>query len=152
MVKLQELVQSGLRPDQVTIVSSLSICTSDITVREIHGYILRNGLECISEICNILISMYGKFGRIEEARRIFKKTIRPDNVAWNALISSYAQNGYFDESIQLLRDMKHGGLNADVVTYCGIVSSLAQNNMPNDAVRLFNRDVGFGIETRRCDL
>ncbi|KAF5199996.1 Pentatricopeptide repeat-containing protein [Thalictrum thalictroides] len=145
IVKVQDMVQSGLRPDPVTIVSVLSICTSVPTVREIHGYVLRNRYESTCEICNTLISMYGKYGRVEEAHHIFNKTDRADNVAWNALISSYAQNGDFEKSKRLLWEMKIRGFDADIFTYSGIISSLVQNKMPNDAMRIFSEMLNLGL-------
>ncbi|XP_058095537.1 pentatricopeptide repeat-containing protein At5g16860-like [Magnolia sinica] len=146
MVKVRELVESGLRPDNVTIVSTLMICSSDATCRELHGYVIRNGFESTSVVCNSLISVYGKCGRIKEAQCLFGNSIRPDKVAWNAMISSYAQNGYFRESIQLLREMKLAGFDLDVITYSGIISSLSQNGQLDEAMRIFEEMLSLELK------
>ncbi|XP_043700291.1 pentatricopeptide repeat-containing protein At5g16860-like [Telopea speciosissima] len=146
MMKVRELVQSGLRPDAVTIVNTLSVCDTDLTVREMHGYVLRNGHESIATICNCIISMYGKCGRTEESRLLFSRMLKPDKVAWNAVISSYAQNGCFEESIRLLRDMNLSGFDADVITYSGIISSLSQNGQPSEAVQIFIEMLDVGLK------
>ncbi|KAL5707504.1 hypothetical protein ACHQM5_018400 [Ranunculus cassubicifolius] len=144
--KVKELMKSGLRPDRVTILNVLSICSSVRVVREIHGYSVMNGYESSNEVCNTLISMYGKYGRIEEARSMFNRISTPDNVAWNALISSYAQNGYFEESKRLLMEMKVSGFDADVVTYSGIISSLCHNTMSTEALSVFMEMLGFKLK------
>ncbi|KAJ4980736.1 hypothetical protein NE237_031573 [Protea cynaroides] len=146
MMKVRELMQSGLRPDAVTIVNTLSVCETDSTVREIHCYVLRNGHESIATICNCIISVYGKCGRTEESSLVFSRMLKPDKVAWNALISSYAQNGCFEESIRLLRDMNLAGFEADVITYSGIISSLSQNGQPNEAMRIFVEMLDVGLK------
>ncbi|OVA00110.1 Pentatricopeptide repeat [Macleaya cordata] len=146
MDKFCKLVRSELRPDQVSIISALSICSSATTVRELHGYSLKSGYESNPTVRNSLISMYGKFGRTEEAHFVFNYAVKPDKITWNALISSYAQNGYFEKSRELLQDMKDSGFDSDVVTYSGIISSLAQNDQSNEAMNLFIEMVDLGLK------
>ncbi|KAL5989699.1 hypothetical protein ACLOJK_010592 [Asimina triloba] len=137
MVTVREMANSGLKPDPVTLVCASTICSSAATCREIHGYVMRNGLELTPMVSNSLISMYGKCGRTKEARLLFDNSIPPDNVAWNSVISSYAQNGCFRESIQLLREMKLAGFVPDAITYSGIISSFSQNGQSHEAMRIF---------------
>lgn len=146
LVKVEELVRSGLRPDHVTIVSALSICSSIEMLREIHGYAIRSGYDHTSPVRNSLISGYGKCGRVEEGRWLFDKSVCADNATWNAIISSYAQNGHFEESIRLLRDMKLLGFDSDVVTYSGIISSFSQNGRPEQAVGVFEELLNSGLK------
>ncbi|XXG67489.1 hypothetical protein AAC387_Pa06g0827 [Persea americana] len=146
IVKVQELVRSGLRPDHVTIISALSMCSSVEMLREIHGYAITSGYDCISAVHNSLISMYGKCGRVQEFRWLFDNSTCTDNATWNAAISSYAQNGRFEESLKLLRDMKLVGFNSDVVTYSGIISSFSQNGQSEQAMRIFKELMSSGLK------
>ncbi|XP_020597769.1 pentatricopeptide repeat-containing protein At5g16860-like isoform X2 [Phalaenopsis equestris] len=145
--KLSEMIGCGFKPDQVTVISILTFCSAiDIVVREVHGFVLRNGIESAPMIQNALISAYGKCGLTEDAQRIFNGLVWKDKVTWNALIASYAQNGLFEESLQLLRDMKVCSFDLDVVTYSGIISSLTQNNMSNEAMVVFNELLNDGLK------
>ncbi|XP_020245821.1 pentatricopeptide repeat-containing protein At5g16860-like [Asparagus officinalis] len=147
MKKAREMVRNGFMPDEATIVSLLKISSIDEDiVREVHCYILRQGHESIKIIKNALISAYGKCDRVNEAGRIFDSLNEKDRVSWNAMISCYAQNGLFDESIDLLRDMQVSGLNVDVVTYSGIISSLSQNNLSNEAMKVFKELLSEGLK------
>ncbi|XP_077252225.1 pentatricopeptide repeat-containing protein At5g16860-like [Tasmannia lanceolata] len=145
MIKVQELVKSGLRPDHVTITSALSI--RSLNVREIHGYVIRNGYESASTIRNSLISVYGKCRKLRESQWLFYNSVQStDKVAWNAMISCHAQNGCFDESINLLRNMKLSGLDLDVITYSGIISSFSQNGQSDGAMRIFDELLSSGLK------
>ncbi|KAF8409076.1 hypothetical protein HHK36_005148 [Tetracentron sinense] len=146
MVKVQELIQSSLRPDAVTMVNALSVCTSAATIREIHCYVVRNGHDSTPSVRNSLISKYGMCGQTEEAHLVFNKVFRPDKVAWNAVICSYAQNGCFKESIQLLREMNLAGFDSDIVTYSGIISSLVQNDYADEAMETFTEMLNLGLK------
>ncbi|KAK8918598.1 Pentatricopeptide repeat-containing protein [Platanthera zijinensis] len=47
----REMIRSGLKPDQVTIISILALCsTIDTVVREAHGFVLKNGMEALSSL------------------------------------------------------------------------------------------------------
>ncbi|KAI0492087.1 hypothetical protein KFK09_026352 [Dendrobium nobile] len=145
---LSEMIENGLKPDQVTIISILTFCsTIDIVVREVHGFVLRNGVETAAPmIQNALISAYGKCGMTEGAQRIFNGLVWKDKVTWNALIASFAQNGLFEESLQLLRHMKVCRLDLDVVTYSGIISSLTQTSLSNEAMMVFDELLNAGLK------
>ncbi|MQL97895.1 hypothetical protein Taro_030597 [Colocasia esculenta] len=146
LVKVREMAgNGGLSPDDVTLVSALAVCFSAESVEEVHGYAIRNAFESTPTVSNALISAYGKCGRVGEARRVFNTSILRDKVSWNALISCYAQNGFFEESMQLLQDMRASGLDADVITYSGVISSLAQNDKPHQAMQIFKELLEVGL-------
>ncbi|PRQ36025.1 putative pentatricopeptide [Rosa chinensis] len=65
-----EMLQQGLRPDKVTMLSAISACaqlSDSLTGKCCHGYVLRNGLEGWDTICNAMIDMYMKCGLQEMA-------------------------------------------------------------------------------------
>ncbi|KAK4766676.1 hypothetical protein SAY87_008318 [Trapa incisa] len=64
----------GNRPNAITVACALSACGHSGTLqlgKEIHGYILRNGLAVDSYLSNSLTDMYGKCGSLNEAMMIF---------------------------------------------------------------------------------
>ncbi|XP_072999066.1 pentatricopeptide repeat-containing protein DOT4, chloroplastic [Typha latifolia] len=144
--EVRTMFESGLKPDQVTIIGIIMLCSVAMVVREVHGYVLRMGFDQDSMVLNSLISAYGKCGRVVEACRTFNGSTGKDRVTWNAIISAYAQNGLFEESIQLLRDMKLSCLDVDVVTYSGIISSLSQNGLSSEALAVFKELVSTGLK------
>ena len=136
----------GLFPDQVTLITALTVCLVWKTVKELHGHAVKSELLFReSTVQNALISAYARCGRVREAGLIFKFSSILDGVSWNALISGYAKNGFFEDSFLLLEEMETLGIEADVVTYSGIVSSLAQAGRPEEALKAFQRLLRSGL-------
>ncbi|XP_050376289.1 pentatricopeptide repeat-containing protein At1g18485 [Argentina anserina] len=103
-----QMKQSGLDPDSFSIGSLLLACARLKHLqygKEIHGFVLRNGLELDSFIGISLLSFYIQCGRLSTARALFDKMEHQNAVAWNAMISGYSQMGLPDESLDLFRKM-----------------------------------------------
>lgn len=77
-------------------------------------------LNLISDVfvSNSLVTMYGKFGYLEDAVKVFDKMPQRNLVTWNAMILGVLENGCFRESIDLFVEllMSEEGLVPDVVT------------------------------------
>ncbi|KAK2640870.1 hypothetical protein Ddye_022633 [Dipteronia dyeriana] len=50
--------------------------------------------------------MYGKSGKIDDARRVLDDMICRDSVSWNSLIAGYFENGFVDQAIVLFKHMR----------------------------------------------
>ncbi|XP_042059214.1 pentatricopeptide repeat-containing protein At1g26900, mitochondrial-like [Salvia splendens] len=71
-----------------------------------------------------LISMCGKHGRVQAARRIFDENdVKRDVVLWNCLIDGYARTGLLEEAMELLRLMKDHGVRPNSSTVAGFLSA-----------------------------
>ncbi|CAA7390634.1 unnamed protein product [Spirodela intermedia] len=132
---LLQMQREGLRPDEFTISTVLPFCTADSTGRwlprgrEIHGFVLRNGLGLGSELdCYIgscLIDMYSKRGSAKLGRFIFDRIAWKNVVAWTAMISGYVQSGELEEGLILFRMMQHkAGVAPNKVTLLGILPAI----------------------------
>jgi pentatricopeptide repeat protein len=57
--------------------------------------------------------MYGKYGKVKDAEKVFKSSKDETSVScWNAMVASYMQNGIYIEAIKLLYQMKATGIKA----------------------------------------
>lgn len=132
---LLQMQREGLRPDEFTISTVLPFCTADSTGRwlprgrEIHGFVLRNGLgsgsELDSYIGSCLIDMYSKGGSAKLGRFIFDRIARKNVVAWTAMISGYVQSGELEEGLILFRLMQHRARVApNKVTLLGVLPAI----------------------------
>ncbi|EFJ26278.1 hypothetical protein SELMODRAFT_98472 [Selaginella moellendorffii] len=61
--------------------------------------------------------MYGKCGSVEEARKVFDGIKNRDAVSWTSMISSYANNGFCDEALDLYQQMDADGIQPDSITF-----------------------------------
>lgn len=122
----QQLQQEGIEPDHVTFLSVLKACTSIEALDQgklIHTCIIEIDLESDMFLCCTLIDMYAKCGSLEVAHRLFNKTSMRNIVIWNVLITGYAQHGHSLKAFQLFEQMQHEGMEADNVTFVGILKA-----------------------------
>ncbi|XP_020574133.1 pentatricopeptide repeat-containing protein At1g09190-like, partial [Phalaenopsis equestris] len=104
-----EMWESGMDPDEATIVTILPICArlgnSDLG-RKIHFYAEQRGLLIsASNVGNSLIDMYSKCGDLENARKVFDEMPQPDVVTWNTMINGLAINGHGLLGLQMFDEM-----------------------------------------------
>ncbi|KAI5065656.1 hypothetical protein GOP47_0020351 [Adiantum capillus-veneris] len=91
-----------------------------------QGYVLHNiaaciGLEDDDYLANPLISMYGRCGALLDACAVFDSTVTPNVVSWTALITCFVMNGHDRGALQIFRDMKNSGMEANRVTFLTVL-------------------------------
>ncbi|PKI67825.1 hypothetical protein CRG98_011798, partial [Punica granatum] len=106
-----------------TLVSSCSSLENDITGRQVLGHIMKSGLERYTSVANSLISMFGSFGGIREARYIFNHVIERDTISWNAIISANVSNGHYKESLSLFHQMRFSHENLNPTTLSTLLTA-----------------------------
>ncbi|XP_043712414.1 pentatricopeptide repeat-containing protein At2g34400 [Telopea speciosissima] len=119
---------AGFEPDEMTLVSVLGACgdLGDLSLgRWVEGLVEDQKIELNSFVGSSLIDMYGKCGDLDSARKVFNKILKKDIVAWNAMITGYAQNGASDEAIRLFHHMRAAGVDPDKITLIGVLSACA---------------------------
>ncbi|KAI3424542.1 uncharacterized protein J3R85_010552 [Psidium guajava] len=90
-------------PNDVTFVGLLHFITNNNLVKEgemIHEYCLKTGFCSELNVSNSLITMYAKFGTMENSLKIFEELNYREIISWNALISGYTQNGRCQEAVE----------------------------------------------------
>ncbi|XP_016500576.2 pentatricopeptide repeat-containing protein At1g18485-like [Nicotiana tabacum] len=103
-----EIMGSGLLPDWFTIGSLLFACShlkQLLCGTQIHGFVLRNGLETDMSTGVSLVSFYMNCGKPELAQLLFDRIEDKNIVSWNVMIAGYLQNALPDKALFLFRDM-----------------------------------------------
>lgn len=86
----RKMEEEGGEPDERTLVSVLGACAhlGDLkTGRLLEEIAIKKKIELSTFLGSKLISMYGKCGELDSARRVFNQMIKKDRVAWNAMIT-----------------------------------------------------------------
>ncbi|PIA49065.1 hypothetical protein AQUCO_01300125v1 [Aquilegia coerulea] len=133
---------SGVKANEYTISKLLQACWKLETLNEgkqIHGYIIRHGLESNSVICNTLINMYTKNGKLELARTVFDLMQKPTSTSWNSMISGYAQNNFLEEAWQLFSKMELSETKPDLVTWNCLLSGHFLHRAYEKVLMIFQR-------------
>ncbi|KQK12902.2 hypothetical protein BRADI_1g06766v3 [Brachypodium distachyon] len=122
------LLALGIKPNAVMVASTLPACASMAAMRigqELHGYVLKNAYEGRCYVESALMDMYSKCGRLDLSHYMFSKMSAKDEVTWNSMISSFAQNGEPEEALDLFRQMIMEGVKYNNVTISSILSACA---------------------------
>ncbi|CAI0629202.1 unnamed protein product [Linum tenue] len=118
---------NGVVFDPVTYTTALSFCSRNEEFRfglQLHSSIVKSGLDCETFVGNALISLYCRWERLSEARRMFDEMPSKDLVSWNAIISGYSQGGIQGlEAISMFVETIRRGIDPDHVLLTGTVSA-----------------------------
>lgn len=144
-----EMERNGIDPDDFTLGSVLSSCANLASLEEgaqFHGRAVVSGLISFLTVSNALVTLYGKCGSVEEARRLFNEMNIRDEVSWTALVSGYAQFGNAGETIDLFERMVADGLKPDGVTFIGVLSACSRAGLVEKGYQYFDSMVKqYGI-------
>ncbi|XP_057827674.2 pentatricopeptide repeat-containing protein At4g21065 [Cryptomeria japonica] len=122
MKLLMQMRHAGMQPDHVTYVAALRSCSGVLEWgRQIHGYVVGSGLQWNVVVCNSLINMYAKCGKLESACKVFDKMPQRDLVSWNTIIGGYAQNGDNEEALEVFCEMYKAGEKPDYVSFTSVL-------------------------------
>ncbi|KAK7305044.1 hypothetical protein VNO77_42943 [Canavalia gladiata] len=119
----------GVKMDKVTVSSVLPVCaqTNDvISGLLIHLYVIKHGLEGDVFVSNALINMYSKFGRLQDAQRVFDCMRVRDLVSWNSIIATYEQNNDPTTALGFFKRMQFVGIRPDLLTVVSLASIFGQ--------------------------
>lgn len=128
-------VESNEKPDEVTIVSTLSACTAMKNLelgRKIHDYV-KSRLESTPIISSALLDMYAKCGSLSEARKIFYEIPTKNVICWTSMVSGYINYGKLDEARELFERVPI----KDVVLWTAMINGYVQYNRFDEAMALF---------------
>ncbi|KAI3756132.1 hypothetical protein L1987_55946 [Smallanthus sonchifolius] len=111
----KEMGKEGVRKNSFTFSSVLRACakiSDDGNCGEqVHANAIKLGLASKGYVQCGLVNMYGKFGLVQHAKRVFNVNgSRRNRACWNAMLSSFVQNGCLIEGIKFLYQMKAAGV------------------------------------------
>ncbi|XP_027103935.1 pentatricopeptide repeat-containing protein At4g25270, chloroplastic-like [Coffea arabica] len=138
------MVREGLEPDSVTLSSLISSVSSSRLGTQIHGWVLRHGIEWDLSTANSLIAFYSNCNKLEEARWLFEHMPEKDLISWNSIIFAHSRNA---EALFYFEQMVEANASPDAITFVSLLSACARMGLVEDGQRLFRMmrsDYGVG--------
>lgn len=126
----------NIQPDRYTLPCVLKACSVSENMwlgLQIHAPIVKNGLDSNLYTGNGLVAMYGKCGFLAEARQALDEMPRRDVISWNSMVAGYAQNGSFDDALEVCKEMNFLGLKLDAGTMASLLPAVTNTCMENVA-------------------
>lgn len=142
MLVYNEILVSGIKPDRYTFPFLLSAISKAMAISEgiqVHGVVVKMGLEKDLFVRNSLIHLYAECGEIDIGRKVFDKMTERNVVSWTSLINGYAGKGLAKEAVSLFFEMVEAGAEPNSVTVVCVVSACAKL-----------KDLGLGKRVCAC--
>ncbi|KAL5097594.1 hypothetical protein RYX36_001921 [Vicia faba] len=136
-------VMSLVKPNAVAFTSVLVSCSEKldfVTGKQVHCVAFRRGFTFDTQLCNVLLDMYAKCGKISLARSVFDGIRRKDVISWTCMIDAYGRNGCGNEAIELFQNMREEGneVMPNSVTFLSVLSACDHSGLVEEGKKCFN--------------
>lgn len=119
-----DMIRSNVAYDSLTLVVILSAVASTNNLelgKQIHGLVIKSGLDQVVFVANSLLNMYIKSDSMHNAIRVFNEMKEVDLISWNTLISGCAVSGGEEESVGMFIDLLRSSLVPDQFTIASVL-------------------------------
>ncbi|KAH7443629.1 hypothetical protein KP509_02G042700 [Ceratopteris richardii] len=120
------MLNDGFSPDVQTF-SFILMVSGMIGDKEwgwyIHSELEKKGLFQASALGNMIVDMYAKCGSFPSAQTVFFKISDQDLVAWNALVTGFAEHGHAHEALHWFEHMSTKGIFPNTITFLGALKA-----------------------------
>lgn len=141
----KQMQQEGVMPNMATFISVLDACANEAVIiegRRLHACFAGSGFESDLVLGTALINMYGKYGELDHAWRIFSQMPERNTVSWNGMITAYALHNQAKHALVLFDQLMQEGVMPDKFIFVSMLSAHATKEDLADGKRIHSRLVG----------
>ncbi|KAF9624821.1 hypothetical protein IFM89_014206 [Coptis chinensis] len=95
---------------------------------KVHCDVMKFGFEWEPYVCTSLVTMYGRFMQVGDAKRVFDGVLDKEIILWNAMISTCIFSNYGHQALENYIEMRFSGLQSDHFTITNILSTCGTIN------------------------
>ena len=124
-----QMVVMGIVPDKFTFPFLLSACSKIMALSEgvqVHGAVVKMGLEEDIFVRNSLIHFYAECSKVDLGRKVFDTMLERNVVSWTSLINGYVGKDLAKEAVSLFFEMVDAGVQPNPVTMVCVISACAK--------------------------
>ncbi|XP_031266498.1 putative pentatricopeptide repeat-containing protein At1g56570 [Pistacia vera] len=140
-----QMESEGFCPNCFTFTSIIAACANLAVLRcgqQVHGGIVRRGIDGNLALANALIDMYAKCGNISDSQKIFREMSRRDLVTWTSMMIGYGAHGYGKEAVELFDEMVTSGVRPDRIVFMAVLSACSHAGLVDEGLRYFSSMMG----------
>ncbi|KAL3813381.1 hypothetical protein ACJIZ3_014649 [Penstemon smallii] len=119
----------GIKPNEHTFPFVFKACSSFMGLnegRQIHGDVMKHGLQYNVYVQNTLIHLYGSCKKIVDAYKMFDEMPMRTVVSWNSIISACLESSWFYDAIECFFKMRNSGIELGETTMVIVLSACAE--------------------------
>lgn len=136
-------IMCSMRPNIVALTTALAACSanSDLWIgKQIHCMAIRLVFTLDTQLCNSLLDMYAKCGKVAKSETLFKWIPRKDVVSWTAMIDAYRVHGHGVQAFTLFNKMgeSQNGVLPNSVTLLAVLSACGHSGLVEQGRACFN--------------
>ncbi|OVA06125.1 Pentatricopeptide repeat [Macleaya cordata] len=123
-----EMQNSGFKPSEFTFAAVVCACVglNDLKVgQQIHGFVVKTNFVWNVFTSNALLDFYSKQDRVVDAKKLFDEMPELDGVSYNVIITGYAWNGQYKESLDLFQELQYTGFDRKQFPFATLLSIAA---------------------------
>ncbi|KAL8127444.1 pentatricopeptide repeat-containing protein At3g51320-like [Apium graveolens] len=135
-----DMLKNGVLPNSYTFVSLFKACVQMGCVEiglKCHGQAVKIGVDWVLQVENCLIHMYGCFGLIDVAKRLFVEMFARDLVSWNSMVDAFVKVCDLSSAHKLFDCMPH----KNVISWNVLISGYLSGGNPGCGLKLFREMV-----------
>ncbi|XP_012088861.1 putative pentatricopeptide repeat-containing protein At1g56570 [Jatropha curcas] len=136
-----QMESNGFTPNCFTLTSVIAACANLAVLscgQQVHGGIIRRGLDRNLALANALIDMYAKCGSITDSHKTFSELSQKSLVSWTSMMIGYGSHGYGREAVKLFDEMVEMGIEPDQIVFMAVLSACSHAGLVDQGLRYFN--------------
>lgn len=91
--------------------------------RALHAHLIINGMARRTHLASKLMAFYPLCGEATDARKLFDEIPKTNIRRWIVLIGAYARCGFYQQTIEVFREMQNEGLRHDVIVIPSVLKA-----------------------------
>ncbi|XP_061361439.1 putative pentatricopeptide repeat-containing protein At1g56570 [Gastrolobium bilobum] len=134
------MVSEGFGPNCFTFTSVVAACANLAVLycgKQLHGGIVRRGLDNNMALSNALIDMYAKCGNVADSHKIFCEMSSTNLVSWTSMMIGYGSHGHGKEAVELFNEMVRLGIKPDKIVFMAVLSACSHAGLVDEGLRYF---------------
>ncbi|KAL5709674.1 hypothetical protein ACHQM5_020334 [Ranunculus cassubicifolius] len=103
-----EMRCAGIQPNEFSFVAILTVCIRLFDLRfgaQIHALGVKSDYCGFTYVCNALMGLYAKCGRVDRAIKLFEEMPQRDLASWNTVISGLVKLTEYEGAFEFCRNM-----------------------------------------------
>jgi pentatricopeptide repeat protein len=136
-----DLQRQGVEPNEYTFSSLIKACANQAALEQgtqLHAQVVKFNFDSDPYVSSILVDMYGKCGLLDDSIRVFDEIGDPAEIAWNSLVSVFAQHGLGKGAIETFDRMIYKEVKPDAITFVSLLTACSHAGLAEEGLKYFH--------------